>query len=55
MERQKAHHTISGNFLLFYIHQMLTKMVLKKKSANFVTKRLVDAAVSREQYCPHWR
>ena len=50
---QKAHHTVSGNILLFQIHQILKKVLQKLQSAKFVTKPSV-AAVLRGQQPTFW-
>ena len=42
---QKAHHTISGNILLFQINQILKGVVQKLQSANFVTTPSVAAVL----------
>ena len=47
--RQKAHHTIPGNILLFQIQQILKKVVQKFQSANFVTKPSVAAVLQGQQ------
>ena len=43
--RCKWHHTISGNILLFLIHQILKKVVQKLQSTNFVTTPSVAAVL----------
>ena len=44
-----AHHTISGNILLFQIHQKLRKVAQRMLFANFVTKSSVDAVLPEQQ------
>ena len=46
---QKAHHTISGNILLFQINQILKGVVQKLQSANFVTTPSVAAVLQGQQ------
>ena len=46
---QKAHHTISGNILMFQIRQILKTVVQKFQSANFVTTPSVAAVLRGQQ------
>ena len=45
----QVHHTISGNILLFQIHQILKKVAKKLLPANFVTKLSVAAVLKGQQ------